>query len=1201
MMLGAIQALASVLLIYPYLSYLLPILSLFGLVFLLSFAAGSWKLWVDSDPRRVSYSPPRIDVNSKHGESAIPEVISVTPAIDGQLEESLYQVFEALWSALFEISLGTSKRINVSSDRGTDFQEVESVEGPSAELKSLFQNISFLAASRISAWYRDKSHNHVELALYSRFVQKFREHVKCVRQTRLKLLSEHVKRERGIARGLNAMKEHGHFLDMMSESSTDDGAKESDDIDTTNQLIVRRMTGTGQLHNALSGGKTSESKWLRRYVDRLWTLLEEDMSQSGFLKRTSGRTGMTNDTFTPSKVIRGLVREGIMSKIMLPAMQLLSNPNYINSYLNRKAQVLHVALQGAEQIRRMLNAHFTLFPPIFMHSSTRRSWDFSIMQKWRYLESLAIYIKKSCTIMDALAMRTQIRNELRRLTTKRIHADEHPDILKRYNKGLKSLQKKLDKRIAMLSIQTSNRHRDPVGEPVFSSHEKGKDFSLQELLNEYAEGGHTGSADDGMIYFADFLEERGIGFIKVRFWTAAETYRELWARLTAQSLELEGEIIGVEARLRKEATRIYEEFFSTFISPRLTIEDASILADIRQFGDGMGGGFESSKSTKCLESVIRAQEIIYEELQSAFRDFQQSDYFFKWRSEHDKLQLDNVLEKSLASDEDAVTWESSNLPKESSKGSIHLLLDRELDSAAYRMLQQNNSDDAMGRREFYRKKSAPGSQLSKQAATSIFERSKNDLESEIADLDVHGPGELLYNTAKVQLLQERMESAIAQLQFLNTLHDATQPVPPDKLTRARYKIILRVKDRIRQEIGDISKEQAKCELQEQKDAIIPGQCVVHIEAAIDGPDNKTPHDSLKKSTFYVIQIRKNGESGWTVKRRYSDFHALHRTLCKRFPVVNEYELPGKVLGFLKGRHELKQARMKLLGKYLQRLVDHEAIAASPELRSFLSSTFDRHREHMKTIRNADGRRASRQPLSHICPSGTASKTDETFLQASDHSTEGSEREEADWFDSSDEATDSSGDEIWADAQDSAMGHFGEPEGGHNSAEAVADPLIGLLLEVFEFKEQSLFSKRTAAGAIAKELLGGRGSLDSQLSDFMSAYVQPSNVTYRLFSLLDHIKGLKPGSGAFSSWSVQNQEGAAQTGKRELREAALRNVVAAWPDVFSRILGEQATGEGIREVFNMLQDETLNKSFLYGLLDALLNGLFNAIVQPIDAA
>lgn len=189
--------------------------------------------------------------------------------------------------------------------------------------------------------------------------------------------------------------------------------------------------------------------------------------------------------------------------------------------------------------------------------------------------------------------------------------------------------------------------------------------------------------------------------------------------------------------------------------------------------------------------------------------------------------------------------------------------------------------------------------------------------------DLHAPGELLVNTTKLQQLKEEIDKVLLQIDSINILtmylHNENESFANNSIPAVETYILEQTKEILRQEAGDLTQQKAKYQSQEQKDAIVPGECTIKIEAAFDDTVRRLPNEPEKRVTFYLIRIDKDVDmSGWTVRRRYSDFHALHKRLKEKFPFVSEFELPGKTLGLWpRGKRGLKTERMKSLETYLQ--------------------------------------------------------------------------------------------------------------------------------------------------------------------------------------------------------------------------------------------------------------------------------------------
>ena len=257
------------------------------------------------------------------------------------------------------------------------------------------------------------------------------------------------------------------------------------------------------------------------------------------------------------------------------------------------------------------------------------------------------------------------------------------------------------------------------------------------------------------------------------------------------------------------------------------------------------------------------------------------------------------------------------------------------------------------------------------------------------DPDVfHAPGELLLTTTKLQHIKEEIDRVMSQIDCIELviwyiLRNSSESDQYQSLKSAdntggtqHHYVVLKLLDQSKSalymEIGDLTRLKAKYESHEQKKAIVPGQCIVKIQRAQNAkaaresgqigsnsggvvdyetvgveelPSGRRGSKSNVrgyKVMYYVIQIeRVDQKTGWTVLRRYNDFLSLHRKLRDIYPIVNEFEMPGKGLGlFTRAKHdEFKRARMKQLEKYLQMLIDNPNICKSDLVRDFLSSTY----------------------------------------------------------------------------------------------------------------------------------------------------------------------------------------------------------------------------------------------------------------------
>lgn len=102
------------------------------------------------------------------------------------------------------------------------------------------------------------------------------------------------------------------------------------------------------------------------------------------------------------------------------------------------------------------------------------------------------------------------------------------------------------------------------------------------------------------------------------------------------------------------------------------------------------------------------------------------------------------------------------------------------------------------------------------------------------------------------------------------------------------------------------------------------------------------HQKSKSHHLYQIFVRIRDDE-WNVYRRYSQFHSLHKSLRKKFQILNTYDFPPKkTIGYKDSK--VVQERRKKLEHYLRNLINllqsqhsigdkHRLLAVLPFLRS----------------------------------------------------------------------------------------------------------------------------------------------------------------------------------------------------------------------------------------------------------------------------
>jgi hypothetical protein len=440
--------------------------------------------------------------------------------------------------------------------------------------------------------------------------------------------------------------------------------------------------------------------------------------------------------------------------------------------------------------------------------------------------------------------------------------------------------------------------------------------TLNIILNSYyksaEETGDMNSAE--LFYFLEFIEKKKNWSETIRcmrFWAVAEKYRRLVWRIgsgivAANSEEnlksndkIESFSLSSHARLQKEVLKIYEEFINPdSTSGNIKKVNTTNLKSYQRYIKALSDPKSVFQADDYL-CVVRTQKKVGQELQVVFNDFEHSTSYF---------QLSNVLEKERA------TRKGPKVKKFNIK-SLDIVENSALISSLSKSLDSlvsgNKTSTTSEPKVFVTlEETYPEQQGATTTPLAEFPVDADD------DDEIHAPGELYNHSSKLVEIGQSIERINLELECVNLLIWKENEMNFE-ITQNRNVIVLeQTRDLLAQEIGELYQTKTKLESQEIKEALMPGQCFVSIQE-IEGESDT--NRSGKLITYYLITVEQRDlMTGWTVKRRYSDFDDLHQQLKEEYAFVSDFELPGKTMGiFLKSKNEMRLGRMKALEVYLQ--------------------------------------------------------------------------------------------------------------------------------------------------------------------------------------------------------------------------------------------------------------------------------------------
>eukprot|EP01135_Chromosphaera_perkinsii_P000564 Nk52_evm26s123 gene=Nk52_evmTU26s123 len=345
-----------------------------------------------------------------------------------------------------------------------------------------------------------------------------------------------------------------------------------------------------------------------------------------------------------------------------------------------------------------------------------------------------------------------------------------------------------------------------------------------------------------------------------------------------------------------------------------------------------------------------------------------------------------------------------------------------------------------------------------------------------------------------------------------------------------------------------------------------------IEATVSGVEIvKNP--KVKRYCVYIIDITRtdnNFSRSWRVERLYGHFAALNKELIKKFPKV-------KMLDFPKQMERIHAEEMRIgLNRYLQMLLSDELLRSCPSMRRFLAPhnfsnnrqiTIDFNVNKLTSVprsgsvdnSNVDLQNAT-TPIQAMLRKSEEKrangKANTTVTSPKQTSKESSQRKSSD-----------------------SLVHFMQED-----SEILLDTFFALVDELFDLNNVNKWIRRQAI-IILKQILQNQygEAINKAIVDNVKRAVSMEAMCRYVEVLID---SMWP-DGTWAEGKERTDE-RRQWAKIEAKKLLLNN----FPENLQKIIGRFNSVCGINRMFNMLQQEKMNKHLLYVTLDTFLVALLS---------
>ncbi|KAK3700446.1 tRNA (guanine-N(7)-)-methyltransferase (tRNA(m7G46)-methyltransferase) [Vermiconidia calcicola] len=364
---------------------------------------------------------------------------------------------------------------------------------------------------------------------------------------------------------------------------------------------------------------------------------------------------------------------------------------------------------------------------------------------------------------------------------------------------------------------------------------------------------------------------------------------------------------------------------------------------------------------------------------------------------------------------------------------------------------------------------------------------------------------------------------------------------------------------------------------QESDNSLYGRAAVSIKSVMIGRENDGHEYAL-----YVIEVKRQaGEqmlaATWSVTRRYSQFHELHKRLRARFPSVRELDFPRRQALFTLQKDFVNRRRVTL-ERYLRSLLLVPAICRSRELRAFLSQS-------AITTNGSDGTQVDAKDfvtriydsvsdgmeefLGNIPVLDQLSVAGQNLISAASSQRNGA----AAAIDHLDPATHDPATAAEAEAELNAY----EAKG----AEPFVKPICDMFLETFELSKGTSWLRGRTVVVVLHQLLGG--TIERKVREA----VENATEDQSLVKYVDLLKSVMWPGGKLRQAPVP------RTPAERARSRKEASVIlgALLPDLAGSVVGKANAQAASRKIVALLNNQRLNTHLLFTLIDEVIKIVF----------
>ncbi|KAA8908447.1 PXA domain-containing protein [Sphaerosporella brunnea] len=439
---------------------------------------------------------------------------------------------------------------------------------------------------------------------------------------------------------------------------------------------------------------------------------------------------------------------------------------------------------------------------------------------------------------------------------------------------------------------------------------------------------------------------------------------------------------------------------------------------------------------------------------------------------------------------------------------------------------------------------------------------------EDSDEEIHqaAPGDLGLAEAIVALTYD-IEKLCTQEAVIDSLYRKAE------LTNntVELRILRKSKSSLQREIRRKELQRQQYIIQESDNSLY-GRSEVRIKSTMVGNENGQEY------ALYIIEVQREGgeqlpAAQWIVARRYSEFLQLHQQL-KRFESVRDLEFPRRRV-VLKLQRDFLEKRRMALERYIKSLLLIPEVCRSREFRAFLSQQNIQPAHDGTSGADTNQKDLMSRLYASIADVGNLPILDQLSLASANIIAAATNQLQTPQPDNNNKRTDENVSAI-AEAE-AELNAFDEP---------FVKPVCDLFLEVFELNRKSNWLRGRAVVVVLHQLLGG--TIERKIRDQTKALLDEE-------TMLGHIQKLSealwPNGELMMTSSAAASTPRTQKEKSKTRTEATVMLASLVPELSASVVGRANAKSAARRLSAVCNNQRLNTSILYTVLDVLIEEVF----------